>query len=94
MPSDSSTVQKGQTTKPAVESASKQQQESHSRPTSQSAEEWLKKLGDLEAQSKGSSGATAQSANPPQVHYRQLSPRLLEGMDHEDILDAMERGDM
>lgn len=94
MPSETSTVQRKQATKSAVEVPSKQQQQSHSRPTSQSTEEWLKELDDLEAQSKGSSGDASKSMSPAQVNYRQLSSRLKEGMDHEDILDALERGEL
>lgn len=87
-------MHKGQTAKPVVEVPSQQQEHSHTRPTSQSAEDWLRKLGDLEAQSKGSRGDTSKSLDPPQVNYRQLSPQLLEGMDHEDVLDALERGEL
>lgn len=86
MPSETSTVQRKQATKSAVEVPSKQQQ--------QSTEEWLKELDDLEAQSKGSSGDASKSMSPAQVNYRQLSSRLKEGMDHEDILDALERGEL
>lgn len=94
MPSDIATVQRKQTTKSTVEVPSKQQQQSHSQPTSQSTEEWLKELDDLEAQSKGRSCDASKSMDPAQVNYRQLSSRLQEGMDHEDILDAMERGEL
>lgn len=94
MASENSTVQRKQTAKSAVELPSKQQQQSHSRPTSRSAEEWLKELDDLEAQSKGSSGDASKSLDPAKVNYRQLSSRLQEGMDFEDILDAMERGEL
>lgn len=95
MPSNASTTSKEQTNKPAAEGHSKQQQQqSHTRPTSQSAEEWLKKLDDLEAQSKGSQGITTKLLDPAQTNSRQLSPRLREGMDDEDILDAMERGEL
>lgn len=98
MPSDTSTTSKEQANKPAAELHSKQQQQqqqqSLTRPTSQSAEEWLKKLDDLEAQSKGSEGVTTKLLDPAQANSRQLSPRLREGMDDEDILDAMERGEL
>lgn len=96
MPSDKSTTRKEQTNKPAAEVPSKQQQQqqSHTRPTSQLAEEWLKKLDDLEAQSKGSQGDTTKLLDPAQVKSRQLSPQVHEGMDHEDILDALERGEV
>lgn len=80
--------------KSVVEVPSKQQQQSRSRRTSQSTEEWLKELDDLEAQSKGSSGDESKSVDPAKVNYRQLSSRLQEGMDHEDILDALERGEL
>ena len=63
-----------------------------SRP-SQSTEEWLKELGDLEAQSKGSSEDASKSLATVQVSHKQLSTRLQENIDHEDILDLLERGE-
>lgn len=95
MASDTSTVHEGGITKPVVEAPSKQQQQQpHSRPTSQSAEEWLKKLDDLEAQCKGSTQNTSKWVDPAQVDYKQLTPQLRDGMDHEDLLDALERGEL
>lgn len=95
MPSDTSATHKEQTNKPAAKVPSKQQeQQSHTRPTDQSAEEWLKKLDDLEAQSKGGQGDTTKLLDPAQVNSRQLSLQLREGMNHGDILDALERGEL
>lgn len=95
MPSGTSPTQKKQATKKsAVKVPSQHQQESCYRSESQSTDEWLKTLDYLEAQPQGSSRDVERSMDPDQVKHKQLSSRLLEGMDHEDILSAMERGDL
>lgn len=95
MPSDTSATHEEQTNKPAAKVPSKQQeQQSHTRSINQSVEEWLKKLDDLEAQSKGGQGDTTKLVDPAQVNSRRLSLQLREGMEHEDVLDALERGEL
>lgn len=89
MPSNTSPVQKEYMTKKSITDIPKEKR-LDSRP-SQSTEEWLKELGDLEAQSKGSSEAAYLAT--VQVSHKQLSTRLQENIDHEDILDLLERGE-
>jgi hypothetical protein len=55
--------------------------------------EWLRELGDLEAQPEVRSSVASRSPpTAPQVDHKQLSARLLENMDDDDLLDLMERG--
>lgn len=71
-----------------------QEQRSKSQPENQSTEEWLRKLGDLEAQSKGDTKNGSKSSHAIQVNHKQLSARLQENIDHEDLLDLLERGEL
>lgn len=69
-----------------------QEQRSTSRLDSQSTEEWLKNLGDLEAQCKGGPENESKSSHIVQANHKKLSARFHENIDHEDLLDLLERG--
>lgn len=82
-----------QTTKKFAPEVTSQQRLSSSQK-GQATEEWLRALDQLEAQPLGSSEGHSKPVESPQVRHKQLSVRQREGMDDEDVLDALERGEL